>query len=74
MRKIASEIHIKTGVLRIQNVDKKRKRAIPDLSMAPGGYTTAALAINPGAHVAAFTLPVTVGGHEIILRKPHAST
>jgi hypothetical protein len=66
MRKIAREIHIKTWVLRIQNVDKKRRPArILDLCMAPGGYTAAALVINPGAHVAAFTLPAAVGSHEL---------
>ena len=40
-----------------------------DLCMAPGGYTASVLKHSPDAAVCAFTLPLKLGGHEVMVRK-----
>ena len=40
---------------------------ILDMCAAPGGFLESALDLNPGAHATAFSLPVSDGGHKMVL-------
>jgi hypothetical protein len=43
--------------------------AILDMCMAPGGLLQAAIKRNPGSRAVAFTLPVSMGGHKVLMPK-----
>lgn len=64
MQRIGAEMHAVTGALRILSHEPR----IMDLCMAPGGYTASAMNVNPGATILGVTLPVAVGGHEVLLK------
>jgi len=64
MIKIAQELDKKTGVFRYPGPDGFPK-AVLDLCMAPGGFSTFALQKNPSVLVRGISLPPSMGGHEI---------
>lgn len=64
MQRIGDEMQIATGALSILSPNPR----ILDLCMAPGGYTASALKVNPDATAIGVTLPVVVGGHEVLLK------
>ncbi|KAF4547259.1 Hypothetical protein D9617_49g041200 [Elsinoe fawcettii] len=66
MRNIAKDIHETTGCLYIGNPSRGDARIL-DCCMAPGGFLSVCLEINPGHHAVAFTLPADDGGHEVLL-------
>lgn len=71
MRRIAKEIQKSKGALSITN-RASSQCSILDFCTAPGGFLGAALAMNPGSHAVAFSLPTASGGHEILLPKTAA--
>jgi 23S rRNA U2552 (ribose-2'-O)-methylase RlmE/FtsJ len=62
---IGNELNSATGSALSFNFPATKTVAVLDLCMAPGGFTTAALAHNPRASVHGITLPVHMGGYEI---------
>lgn len=66
MKKIGDEINAASGGA--LNLPRSNARVM-DLCMAPGGYTASVLKHSPNAVVCAFTLPLKLGGHAILLRK-----
>ena len=42
---------------------------ILDMCMAPGGFLQTALSVNPTAHAVAFSLPMGMGGHKVLIPK-----
>ncbi|KAI1773227.1 hypothetical protein F4818DRAFT_121057 [Hypoxylon cercidicola] len=66
MKNIGEELHQATRAF-----DIRRKSAQPkillDMCMAPGGFLATALRKNPGAGALAFSLPVSDGGHKVLL-------
>lgn len=65
MQRIAGELQVATGVLRLPGSNPE----ILDICMAPGGYSAAALQHSPSAHVCGISLPETLGGHPMLI--PH---
>lgn len=66
MRKHGKTLQALTNVFNVP--EHRRAHAhLLDLCMAPGGFLDVALSINPGAQVTAFTLPVELGGHRVLL-------
>lgn len=68
MKKLGRELHKNTGAFNIDRSPRSRPQIL-DMCMAPGGYLSEALHMNPGSGALAFTLPVSDGGHEILLPK-----
>lgn len=67
MKQIGREMHERTGgALAITN-DAVEKLIILDLCMAPGGFLSTALEINPGARALGMSLPEGNGGHKVLL-------
>ena len=64
MKEIGQEMHRSTRALAISKVDSPN---ILDMCMAPGGFLATALNINPGARALGFSLPVSEGGHKVLL-------
>ncbi|KAF2151625.1 hypothetical protein K461DRAFT_321826 [Myriangium duriaei CBS 260.36] len=73
MKEIAQQLHDSTGCLCISNADAT-DRGILDFCMAPGGFLATALDLNSGAHALAFSLPLSVGGHRVLLPRSPAFT
>ncbi|KAI0880717.1 uncharacterized protein GGS22DRAFT_174593 [Annulohypoxylon maeteangense] len=75
MRNIGNELHQYTNAFAIRRnlLSEPRSRArILDMCMAPGGFLATALSKNPGAEALAFSLPISAGGHTILV--PNSST
>lgn len=63
MKKIGEELHQSTNAFDISATRPK----ILDMCMAPGGFLATALRKNPRAEALAFSLPVSEGGHKVLL-------
>ena len=71
MRRIAREMQQSVGGLKLESTtDIEGPHNVLDMCMAPGGFLSVALDLNPDAHALAFSLPLTQGGHAVLLR-PH---
>ncbi|RYP74138.1 hypothetical protein DL771_003196 [Monosporascus sp. 5C6A] len=76
MKRIGEDMHRHTRAFRIVRMTKptyKFDRAAPpprilDMCAAPGGFLETALGHNPEARVVAFSLPVSEGGHKMLLQ------
>lgn len=66
MRQIGDELHLKTSALTPECVDLKGIQVL-DICMAPGGFSTLALEMDPNASICGITLPVSQNGHELLL-------
>jgi len=66
MCEIGDELNNATSALSLL-APPDRAPAVLDLCMAPGGFTTSVLKRNPSAHVRGISLPVSKGGHEVLL-------
>jgi len=64
MKEIGEEMHQSTFALAI--LDTVRP-TILDMCMAPGGFLAKMLEKNPGARVLGLSLPVSEGGHKVLL-------
>lgn len=64
MQEIGEEMYRLTGALRISGSNKP---TILDMCMAPGGFLVTALDKNPGACALALSLPISQGGHKVLL-------
>jgi hypothetical protein len=73
MRTIGLELHDATSALTIRGNGNSRP-AILDLCMAPGGFSSVALYLNPSAHVRGVSLPPSQGGHEMLLNGNWSTT
>ncbi|KAI1798635.1 hypothetical protein F4811DRAFT_566284 [Daldinia bambusicola] len=67
MRRIGNELHRSTGAFATQ--PGSHHPNILDMCMAPGGFLEVALSKSPGSRALAFSLPVSDGGHKVLLRK-----
>jgi len=70
MRTIGFELDAATSALAIP----RGSPAILDLCMAPGGFSSAALSLNPSAILRGISLPPEKGGHEMLLRAGWSDT
>lgn len=68
MQNIAGELHASTRALSVAKLEPGEPHFL-DLSMAPGGFLSAAVKRNPRASTTAYSLPVEAGGHEVLLPK-----
>ncbi|KAL5332906.1 hypothetical protein BJX70DRAFT_406818 [Aspergillus crustosus] len=66
MRSVADEMDRETDAFWIPNLNLHEQHIL-DLCMAPGGYLSTALRVNPTASALAFTLPQSKGGHGVLL-------
>lgn len=66
-RSTAWEMHIPTDAFTIKHGGGTEPPRILDMCMAPGGFLELALEMTRGASALAFTLPVSQGGHGILL-------
>ncbi|KAL4942697.1 hypothetical protein BDV06DRAFT_158423 [Aspergillus oleicola] len=66
MQKIAREMNQDCSALKLKSFSP-HQLSILDMCMAPGGYLTTALRLNPQAKALAFTLPPADGGHDVLL-------
>ncbi|OCL14162.1 hypothetical protein AOQ84DRAFT_309391, partial [Glonium stellatum] len=66
MKEIGEEMHQSTYALAIS---KTVSPTILDMCMAPGGFLATTLKINPGACALGFSLPISEGGHKVLLPK-----
>lgn len=64
MKEIAEEIDKLTGALTISH---DFSPTVLDMCMAPGGFLATVLAKNPGAFARGLSLPVSKGGHKVLL-------
>jgi 23S rRNA U2552 (ribose-2'-O)-methylase RlmE/FtsJ len=67
MQNIGAELNDATKALVVKPGVFKDTPKILDLCMAPGGFSAAALRLNPTAKLAGVTLPPKQGGHEVFL-------
>ncbi|MBE3049910.1 hypothetical protein IMZ48_46915 [Candidatus Bathyarchaeota archaeon] len=65
MQKIGQELHENTGAFETTRWSPR----ILDMCMAPGGFLSKALELNPGSRATAFSLPTRDGGHKVLLQK-----
>ncbi|KAB5513492.1 hypothetical protein GE09DRAFT_629409 [Coniochaeta sp. 2T2.1] len=63
--RIGDELNRVTGGALSFNLPAPRTLAVLDLCMAPGGFTTAALAHNTRVSVRGISLPMAMGGYEV---------
>ncbi|KAF4547179.1 Hypothetical protein D9617_54g000130 [Elsinoe fawcettii] len=63
MQSIGQSMNDKTGALRID----ASQSSILDFCMAPGGFLSTCLRLNPSATATAFSLPEEQGGHQVLL-------
>ncbi|RYP61489.1 hypothetical protein DL769_007671 [Monosporascus sp. CRB-8-3] len=76
MKKIGQEMHRHTRAFRIVRTTKPiykfDRAALPprilDMCAAPGGFLETALEQNPEAQAVAFSLPISEGGHKMLLQ------
>ncbi|RYP26611.1 hypothetical protein DL767_007958 [Monosporascus sp. MG133] len=76
MKRIGQEMHRQTRAFRIVRTTKSTykfgRAALPsrilDMCAAPGGFLQTALEQNPEARAVAFSLPVSEGGHKLLLQ------
>jgi 23S rRNA U2552 (ribose-2'-O)-methylase RlmE/FtsJ len=68
MKEIGQEMHQSTGAFAISSTSANSP-IILDICMAPGGFLATTLDLNPGAHALGFSLPVSEGGHRVLLRR-----
>ncbi|KAF6822628.1 hypothetical protein CMUS01_11003 [Colletotrichum musicola] len=68
MEEIAWETHFDTTCFKIQNKASPRPQIL-DMGMAPGGFLSIALKHNREAQAFGFSLPVSDGGYEILVKK-----
>ncbi|RYP72952.1 hypothetical protein DL770_007871 [Monosporascus sp. CRB-9-2] len=76
MKRIGRDMHLHKRAFRIaratKTTDKPDGAALPsrilDMCAAPGGFLETALEENPEALVVAFSLPVSEGGHKMLLQ------
>ena len=66
MRQIGDELHSNTSAFLLPPTDDEPSSVL-DLCMAPGGFTASILSSNPDARICGITLPLSQGGHEILL-------
>ncbi|KAI1375406.1 hypothetical protein F4677DRAFT_422729 [Hypoxylon crocopeplum] len=69
MQNIGQELHQATNAFAIQQHHVQGPN-IFDMCMAPGGFLAMALINNPGTGALAFSLPVSSGGHKVLLQTP----
>lgn len=67
MNKIGEELHRVTDAFGIRQQSKSTQPKILDMCMAPGGFLATALRKNPSARALAFSLPISNGGHKVLL-------
>jgi 23S rRNA U2552 (ribose-2'-O)-methylase RlmE/FtsJ len=73
MKEIGEEMHRSTGALVILKTAAPNQDIL-DLCMAPGGFLATVLGINPGARALGFSLPISKGGHKVLLpRDPNVT-
>jgi len=68
MKEIGQEMHRSTGALAISKT-AANSPTILDICMAPGGFLATTLDLNYGAHALGFSLPVSEGGHKVLLHR-----
>lgn len=66
MQKIGQELHDSTGAFTIGSSQGNPPNFL-DLCMAPGGFLGIAMQLNPHSTATAYSLPVVIGGHKILL-------
>ncbi|CRK36198.1 hypothetical protein BN1723_007498 [Verticillium longisporum] len=66
MLSIGREIQAATGAFSIVNPASQQPEIL-DMCMAPGGFLQTALSFNPGSKALGFSLPISHGGHKILL-------
>jgi 23S rRNA U2552 (ribose-2'-O)-methylase RlmE/FtsJ len=64
MKEIGEEMHQSTSAMAISETINP---SILDMCMAPGGFLSTALQKNPGASALALSLPISEGGHRVLL-------
>lgn len=67
MQRIAKEFNDATGALCMPSRSPPNETQILDMCMAPGGFLDVATKLNPSSSATAFSLPVTDGGHDVLL-------
>ncbi|KAL4867406.1 hypothetical protein BDV12DRAFT_209888 [Aspergillus spectabilis] len=68
MKSVANEMNQSTDVFWLKSSSLEEPEPhILDMCMAPGGFLSAALRLNPTAHALAFSLPQCKGGHGVLL-------
>lgn len=70
MCQIGDEMQKKTECIRLKT---PKPQQVLDLCMAPGGYTKSALKYNRFALVSALTLPLKLGGYQVITKDPRVT-
>ncbi|KAF2803437.1 uncharacterized protein BDZ99DRAFT_399739 [Mytilinidion resinicola] len=68
MKEIGQEMHRSTGALAITKTAANSPTVL-DICMAPGGFLATTLDLNPGAHALGFSLPVSEGGHKVLIHR-----
>ena len=69
MRGIGDEMQQRTAALTPQ-IGQFERLQVLDLCMAPGGYSASALKYNPDAVLHGISLPLSQGGHGLLLKHP----
>ena len=64
MQRIGDEIQAATGALSLPGPNAE----VLDICMAPGGYSASALKYSPHACISGITLPIALGGHQLLIR------
>ncbi|QPH17620.1 hypothetical protein C2857_002489 [Epichloe festucae Fl1] len=66
MKRIGQELHRSTNAFLVGREHASEARIL-DLCMAPGGFLETSMRHNPGSSALAFSLPVSMGGHQVLL-------
>lgn len=66
MQKIGEDLQTQLGAFDAPTAGRTQAQLL-DMCMAPGGFLCTMLRYNPGAQATAYTLPVALGGHYILL-------
>ncbi|KAI1204464.1 uncharacterized protein F4807DRAFT_447313 [Annulohypoxylon truncatum] len=70
MRNLGNELHQSTNAFAIRRPhpwEPRGRARILDMCMAPGGFLATALDKNPRAEALAFSLPISAGGHTVLV-------
>ncbi|OTA53666.1 hypothetical protein K449DRAFT_339517 [Hypoxylon sp. EC38] len=65
MEEIGEEMNSFSSILTLANPKSYKPSRVLDLCLAPGGFSSTVLRLNPGAIIRGTTLPPSLGGHEI---------
>ncbi|OTB04792.1 hypothetical protein M426DRAFT_57814 [Hypoxylon sp. CI-4A] len=68
---VARELHESANAFKI-NPEQSQRPSILDMCMAPGGFLETALSYNPEAEALAFSLPPSIGGHQVLMQADSA--